>query len=188
MTNTKFIIKLAAILFAIAFLCSLILVVCNSITEPVIKKLQIESENSAKAEVLSINDGEFKNIKADGVDEAYLGYDKDGNLVGYCFKVSPSGFGGKITLMVGVDTSCKVVGVKITQMSETPGLGAKASEPDWLNKFVGKTNGINIAKGGKGGENDVDAISGATITSKAVANGINLSLDAAQKLIEKEGK
>ena len=175
MTNTKFIIKLAAILFAIAFLCSLILVVCNSITEPVIKKLQIESENTAKAEVLSISDGEFKNTKADGVDEAYLGYDKDGNLVGYCFKVSPSGFGGKITLM-------------ITQMSETPGLGAKASEPDWLNKFVGKTNGINIAKGGKGGENDVDAISGATITSKAVANGINLSLDAAQKLIEKEGK
>ncbi len=188
MTNTKFIIKLAAILFAIVFLCSLILVVCNSITAPVIKKLQIETENSAKAEVLSATDAKFEKTEAKGVEEAYIAYDKNGEKLGYCFKVMPSGFGGAITLMVGVDTKGSVCGVKITEMAETPGLGAKASEEKWLGKFIGKVSGINIVKGGKIGKNDVDAISGATITSKAVAKGVNDALSAAEELIEKEGE
>lgn len=188
MTNTKFIIKLASILFAIAFLCTLILVVCNSITAPVIEKLQIEAENNAKAEVLSAIDAKFEKTKAKGVEEAYIAYDKNGETIGYCFKVMPSGFGGAITLMVGIDTNGSICGVKITEMAETPGLGAKASEEKWLGQFVGKTSGINIVKGGKAGKNDVDAISGATITSKAVAKGVNDALGATKELIKKEGK
>ena len=187
MKNTKFILKLASILFAISFVCTLLLVLCNSLTEDRIAALKAETETKAKTEVLK-GAVEFESIKAEGAAEGYMGKDADGNTVGYCFKVEPSGFGGKITVMVGVTTDGKVSGVKITNMSETPGLGAKANEEGWISQFGGKTNGISVVKGGNAKDNEINAISGATITSKAVTDGVNAALDAAKELMEKEGK
>lgn len=188
MTNTKFIIKLAAILFAIAFVCTLILVVCNEITEPVIAKLQIQTENAAKTEVLPDADGGFEDVKSEGVIEAYRGKDKAGKTVGYCFKTAPSGFGGAITMMVGVNTVGEVTGVKITEMAETPGLGAKASDENWIKQFINKKGNLSVTKTGNPGESEINAISGATITSKAVTDGVNTAVKAAQQLMAKEGK
>lgn len=187
MKNTKFIFKLAAILFAIAFVCTLLLVLCNALTKDRIAQLKTESETAAKTEVLK-GAKEFEPAKAEGAEESYIGKDAEGNTVGYCFKVEPSGFGGKITVMVGVTTDGKVSGVKITNMSETPGLGAKASEGNWLSQYNGKTDGISVVKGGNAKDNEINAISGATITSKAVTEGVNAALKAAKELSESEGK
>ncbi len=188
MTNTKFILKLAAILFVIAFACTLILVICNNVTEPVIAKLQIESENKAKTEVLPDATGGFESVTAGGVTEAYRGKAKDGSLAGYCFKVEPSGFGGAITMMVGVNADGEVTGVKITDMTETPGLGAKASDESWISQFTNKKGDLTVVKTGNAGDDEINAISGATITSKAVTDGVNTALKAAEQLMAKEGK
>ena len=170
MKNTKFIFKLAAILFAIAFVCTLLLVLCNALTKDRIAQLKTESETAAKTEVLK-GAKEFEPAKAEGVEESYIGKDADGNTVGYCFKVEPSGFGGKITVMVGVTTDGKVSGVKITNMSETPGLGAKCTEEAFSSQFKGFDPAQKTLAVKKDG-GDVDAITASTITSRAYTNAL----------------
>ena len=187
MSNKEFIVKFAIILFAITFICSLLLVLCNELTHERIANLQKETENAARVEVLPEAES-FAEIDVDTVAEAYRAEDKNGNLVGYCFKAEPSGFGGSISMMVGIDNNLRVTGVKITNMSETPGLGAKAGDKSWIEQFSGKSDSVTVVKTGNAKDNEINAISGATITSKAVAEGVNNSLSAAKVLFEKEGK
>ena len=187
MKNSKFILKLAAILFAISFICTLLLVLCNALTEDRIALLKKEAENKAKTDVLPVA-AAFEDADAKDVAEAYIGKDSDGNTVGYCFKTEPNGFGGKITMMVGIDKDGKVSGVKITNLSETPGLGAKATDESWLSQFTGKDGEIAVVKTGNAKDNEINAISGATITSKAVSQGVNSAINAAKELMEREGK
>lgn len=187
MKNTKFILKLAAILFAISFICTLLLVLCNALTEDRIAKLQLEAENAAKIEVLP-GAVEFETADAPDIAESYIGKDAGGNTIGYCFKAEPAGFGGAITMMVGITKDGAVSGVKITSLAETPGLGAKATDAGWISQFAGKNGEISVVKTGSTKDNEINAISGATITSKAVASGVNSALKAADTLIEKEDK
>lgn len=188
MNNTKFVIKLAAILFAIAFVASLLLVLCNALTKDRIAILQLEAENSARSKVLP-GATEFEKLDpSENVSEAYIGKDEAGNTIGYCFKTEPSGFGGKITMIVGITADGAVGGVEITTMAETPGLGAKADEEEWISQFSGKTGSVTVVKTGNAKDNEVNAISGATITSKAVAQGVNTAIDEAKAIAEKEGK
>ena len=186
MKNTKFILKLAAILFAIAFICTLLLVLCNEMTKDRIAALQTEAENAAKSEVLPEAES-FEDTKEENVVAAYIGK-KDGETVGYCLKVEPSGFGGAVSMIVGINTEGVVTGVKITSMTETPGLGAKASDESWLGQFVGKNGDISVVKTGNAKDNQINAISGATVTSKAVAKGVNDALAAVDKIMKQEGK
>lgn len=185
MKNVKFILKHASILFAIAFLCSLILILCNNLTENRIAELKEKTEIEAQAEVLpdayTFESADAKSFENSVVRNILIGKSKDGKTVGYCVKAEPSGFGGKISMMVGITQDFKVNGVKITSMSETPGLGAKADET-WLKQFVKKGENISVVKGGNAGENDVNAISGATITSKAVTVGVNAAINSAKTL------
>lgn len=187
MKNAKFIFKLAAILFAIVFVCTLLLVLANDLTKGRIAELKLEAENTAKLEVLP-DASSFDLAEAQGVAEAYIGKDADGNTVGYCFKSETSGFGGVITMMVGVKKDGTLSGVRVTNLSETPGLGAKATDFDWISQFDGKSDTISVVKTGNAKGNEINAISGATITSKAVTSGVNKALDAAKALMEKEGE
>ena len=80
--------------------------------------------------------------------------------------------------MTGVDINGKVTGVNILSHAETAGLGAKAAEDSFRNQFIGLIEGITVSKG-EGGENSIDAITGATITSKAVTQAVNAAIEAA---------
>lgn len=105
------------------------------------------------------------------VKDRFIGYDKNGRKIGYAFRVSPAGYGGAIDMVVGIDTKGKVAGIKILSMRETPLLGMRASEPGFLRQFTGKTfRDPLLAK------KDIDAVTGATITSQAVANGVKQAL------------
>ena len=193
MTNTKFVIKHALILFAIAFICSLLLILCNNLTEGRIAELQAKTEAEAQAMVLP-DAKEFKAIEKESmmllsdsrVTAALSGKDAQGKTVGYCIKVEPSGFGGKISMMVGIGTDGEIQGVKITSMSETPGLGAKADD-NWLSQFTGKKANISVIKSGTAKDSEINAISGATITSKAVAEGVNIASAAPKTISKAEG-
>jgi Na+-translocating ferredoxin:NAD+ oxidoreductase subunit G len=97
----------------------------------------------------------------------YVGYDKGGKISGTAYKVTQKGYGGTIEMIVGLDKRGRVLGVKILSMKETPGLGMRASERNFLKQFIGRSS-----KDALKAKKDVDAITGATITSQAVANGV----------------
>lgn len=102
----------------------------------------------------------------DGITEVQRG----GNVVGYCVELTTKGYGGDITMMVGFDAELKVLGVRIISHSETPGLGAKIENADFTDQFVGKL-GASAEKLEVG--KDIDAIGGATYSSRYVTDGVN---------------
>lgn len=92
---------------------------------------------------------------------------------GYIFIVESKGYGGQMILAVGMDKDGKIKGVSVISHNETPGLGANAVKPEFLDKFKGKSPSDRLVVG-----KTVDAIAGATISSKAVTKGINNALKA----------
>jgi electron transport complex protein RnfG len=101
----------------------------------------------------------------------FVGLDKKGKPIGYAYRVSPKGYGGAIDMVVGIDLNGRVAGVKIISMKETPGLGMRASEAGFLKQLIGKT-----VKSPLRAKKDIDAITGATVTSQAVADGVKQAL------------
>ncbi len=95
-------------------------------------------------------------------------------IQGYIFKLSQKGYGGAIDLFVGIDKEGKISGVQITKHSETPGLGANAQNPKFTDKFIGKAGQLKVVKSAPG-ESDIEAITSATITSRAVTDAVNLA-------------
>lgn len=96
---------------------------------------------------------------------------RDNELLGYCVEVQTNGFGGPITMMVGVDLNGQVTGVAVTSHSETQGMGTLAMEDGYFQQYVGMSGTILSA-----GSNAVDTVSGATVTSKAITAGVNQAL------------
>lgn len=96
------------------------------------------------------------------------GYSGENELLGYCVEVQSQGFGGPITMVVGVDLDGKVTGVAVTDHRENRDTGAKALTPAALSRYVGKAGTIRAS-----GSNSVDAVSGATATSHAITAGVN---------------
>ncbi len=88
--------------------------------------------------------------------------------LGFCAEVASPGFGGDIQMMVGFDAQGNILGVSIVSLSETPGLGAKVSESDYLAQYKNQNGELTLGE-------DVDAISGATISSRAVIDGVNIA-------------
>ena len=175
----KDILKLGVTLFAICAVAALVLGVTNNITAPVIEERNIQASNEARKIVLSEAD-EFKELdgmNSDIVLEVYEGI-KDGQVIGYTIKTSSKGYGGAIELMVGISKDSKITGVEIGNHSETPGLGSKATEPMFKNQYVDKDvlNSLLVVKGSTNNDNEISAISGATITSNGVTNGVNAAM------------
>ncbi|NLD22260.1 MAG: FMN-binding protein [Bacteroidales bacterium] len=100
--------------------------------------------------------------------------------------VTVKGYGGDINMTVGVDIKGHITGVKIGSHNETPGLGAKASEPEFISQFgeVTINDKLVIVKQNKKAANEIQAISGATISTKAVTEGVSAALSAADILIK----
>jgi electron transport complex protein RnfG len=100
---------------------------------------------------------------------------KGTEIAGYAIKVSPKGYGGPIEIMVGLSTDGKVTGIKILSHTETPGLGANAPQPKFSDQYKNKPtkDKLEVVKIVPSKENQIQAITGATITSKAVTLGVN---------------
>ena len=116
------------------------------------------------------------------VDKMYRGYSA-GEVVGLAFICSPSGYGGPLEIAVGVSSDGKVSGVSVTKHSETPGLGANISSREFQMRFVGIPRGTAVKVKKDGGQ--VDSITGATISSRAVASAVNESLQVFEVVSDK---
>ncbi|RDY24049.1 RnfABCDGE type electron transport complex subunit G [Romboutsia maritimum] len=185
------IIKLGLNLFIICAVAALALGATNQITAPVIEQRNIQANNESRQKVLpeatefkKINEGDYENID-NLIEEVYEGADGS-SVVGYTIKVLPKGYGGKIEIIVGISNDGKITGIKTGNMSETPGLGAKASEPQFSDQFKDKeAKKLNLVKGSTSGEDEIQAISGATITSAAVTKGVNTAIQVYNSSLNK---
>lgn len=180
----KTILHPAFVLFIIVFVSVALLVFFNDLTKEKIELINAQNSEQARIDVLEQAD-KFEKADENTDVEIYKGY-KGEELVGYCVFVIPKGYGGDIEMMVGVDNDLKVTGVKIINSSETAGLGKNAEKQEFTDKFKGLEKGINVVKNGADKENnEIDALSGATITTKAVSGGVDTALLAVEKIIDK---
>ncbi len=125
----------------------------------------------------------------DDIDNCANAYDADGNLIGYVITVtSHAGYGGDITLIIGITNEGTMNGYEITDISETAGLGMKSTEPKFADQFLDlAVQALTVVKSKPAADNEIEAISGATITSRAVTNAVNAAFTYFEFLTEGVG-
>ena len=169
-----YILRLALTLLLIAGVMAAALAGVNSITAPRIAQLTAEKTQKAIEAVLP-GGGEEVDVPAVdagcGVSKVYKGEN------GYAVEVTPGGFDNTITMMVGVNNEGNVLGISIISHTETAGLGAVAAANTsageaFRAQFVGQSGSVSVSKDG----GQIDALTGATITSRAVCVGVNAAL------------
>lgn len=172
------IVQLVVVLGLITLVCALLLGVINGVTKDKIAENAVKTRNEAMAEIIPGAEFEDTNTTVPAPDKstpAISGVYKatiNGEDAGYCVQVEPSGFGGTLTLIVGINADGTVAGAKVTAHGETPGLGAKSqADPNWITQFAGQPADGSLAVTKDGGT--INAITGATITSRAVTLGVN---------------
>ncbi len=195
--DVKIMLKEAGILFAITLVAGLMLGFVYQLTKEPIHKQEVLAINRACAAVFAgadsfdeISYSPSADIQASlgetGVKlgTVYQAKDATGHLLGYVVEsTSSEGYGGNITLYVGVALDGTLNDISILSISETAGLGMQAGDvlvPQFSNKNV---ESFTYTKSGSSKDSEIDAISGATITTKAVTNAVNGGLRAAYELI-----
>ncbi|MFQ7748735.1 MAG: RnfABCDGE type electron transport complex subunit G [Eubacteriales bacterium] len=110
--------------------------------------------------------------------EYYAGI-KDGQTVGYVFETESKGYGGTVRVMTGISSEGEITGVVVLSHSETPGLGANAEKEDFRNQYkqAAPESGIEIVKYQTPAEGQIEAMTGATITTKAVTQAVNQAVE-----------
>ena len=178
------ILKLGLNLFVICAVAAGLLAGTNQITAPLIEQRNEQANNEARQAVLAdatefkiLDSKNYKSSSDVEVVEVYEGLNGS-EVAGYTIKVLPKGYGGEIELMVGITKDGTIAGVNIGNMSETPGLGARSKEEAFYGQYAGKpATELSGVKRGTAGETEIQAISGATITSKAVTSGVNAAVE-----------
>ncbi len=112
---------------------------------------------------------------SDDIENCANAYDDEGNQLGYVITVtSHAGYGGDITLIIGITNEGVMNAYEITDISETAGLGMKSKEPKFKDQFVDlAVQALTVVKASPSAAGEIEAISGATITSRAVTNAVN---------------
>ncbi|MDO5400108.1 MAG: RnfABCDGE type electron transport complex subunit G [Eubacteriales bacterium] len=173
-STVKFVLRLALTLFAITAVVAGCLAGVNAITEPRIAALN-EEKTQAAIEAVLPGGGTLAGTWSDSTGFVSKVYESD---TGYAVEVKPNGFDNTITMMVGVDKAGKVLGISVISHTETAGLGATcaaktAAGEAFRDQFAGMSGQVAVTKDG----GSVDAITGATITSRAVCAGVNAALE-----------
>ena len=134
-------------------------------------------------------------IEKNGISKFYPVYDvrlKDGSLAGHVAKATGQGYADKIEVLLGLDAGgSKITGLFILDQKETPGLGNRILEKPWRDQFTDKQSGtpLVVVKAKTGQGNEVDGISGATISSRAVTGIVNTTIaDIRPQLVQAKNK
>lgn len=190
--DMKEIVRLGVILLVICFVATAALSIVKEITEPkILEQRQMAAEASRK-EVLPIAetfealaDADLKKLQGSDatIAEVYLG--KTGSeVVGYFVKAKPSGYAGEVEILTGIDTEGKIVNVKMGANKETPGLGTTIGLPKFTSQYTGKgaAGALELIKTPDAGDTQITAVTGATITSRCMTNGVNSAITAVAAL------
>lgn len=200
--DMKSVMKPTLILFAICLIVAAALAGTNALTADRIAQAAEQAEIEARSQVLK---GIFYELVSDGDVTVYAvmsdrdlpvsasdvsdtdvsdtdATPTDLHVIGYVATASSKGYGGDVDVMVGVGVDGRITGVTVLDNSETAGLGANCTKEDWLAQFAGMSGTLKVKKDG----GDVDALTSATITSRAVCAAINKATQAVS-IIAAEG-
>ena len=183
--------KNTGILLAITLIAGLLLGLVYQVTKEPIAQQEAKAKQEACQEVFA-DAASFEAVELvtadedawssegygqESIDEVMMAKDSAGSTLGYVITVTTKeGYGGDIQFTMGVRTDGTVNGISLLSISETAGLGMRADEvlkPQFAGKQVDK---FEYTKSGASSENQIDAISGATITTNAMTNGVNAGL------------
>lgn len=189
--------KLIIVLTLVCAISGAVLTAVAKLTEEPIaktkKEIKLGAIRGVLPEVANDLDKDMKSVKFEynGKEETfnvYPGKDKDSNPVGYAVEsVSHKGYAGDIEVTVGVLPDGSIKAIKIVKQNETPGLGTKVESEDFQKQFIGKTlSNFKFKVKRDGG--DVDAITAATISSRAVSEALEKALKAVEALNKQESE
>ena len=171
-----YVLRLTLTLFLITTIVAGLLGLVNYVTADTIAEQIAQKAENAMRQVLEADSYEPLDVPGESaVTAAYRAGDR-----GYVVRVAPNGFGGAIDMMVGVDVSGAVTGVAIVSQSETASLGANCTREDFRAQFTGKTGTLSVSKDG----GEIEALTGATVTSRAVTEGVNTALEFVQEVLK----
>lgn len=189
----KKIVKDALILFIITLIAGVLLGLVYKITK---KPIEIQNEKNKLAAYNSVfsdlesyeelTDLEYvqeaveaDDIKGVTINEIVKAFNKDSDSLGYIITITDAnGYGGDIKMTVGIDNEGVITGLEFLDINETAGLGMKAKDDAFRNQYKGLSGYVSYTKASDKADNEVDAISSATITTKAVTDGVNGALCA----------
>ncbi len=168
--DVKTILGITFKLFLISTITAILLSGVNALTVDRIAENSRAEKAAAIAEIFSGDiESELFESPIGGIAELYV-VKESGNAIGYAAQVEPLGFGGTMTVMVGVNVDGTLAGVKLVSHSETPGLGSRVGDSVYLSQYIGK--GAESLNGG------IDIITGSTISSNAILEAVNTALTA----------
>lgn len=170
------IIKPAAILLIICVIAAALLGYVNTITSAPIAEQEALAKQESMSAVLpdAASFGEETEISEGNITSVTPALDASGNEIGYAVAITTKGFSAGLKLMYGIDTEGTITGLSVVDCAnETPGLGANAANESFYGQFTGKSGNVAVTKDG----GEIEALTGATITSRAIT-------DAATEAIE----
>lgn len=187
-------VKLGVILFLITAIAAGILAFANANTEGKIAELEAQASNEARKSVFEdaesfeeVDKGKLEEIVKANPDilEVYKALDGSKSQIGYVVKTSTGGYAGPVEVVTGVSSDGSITGMKVVKNTETPGLGTLAAEEPFQAQFAGKSveTELEVVKSGAG-DSQIQALTGATITSKAVTKGVNSAVEASKMMNE----
>ena len=168
--NSKEIMRPAIVLLLIAGIAAALLGLVSEVTkEPI--ALQEQMTLNASMTAVMPDASAFEQLEIEPTGSVTAAYKADNG--GLVITTAPGGFGGAVNTMVGIGADGVVTGVRVTGHSETPGLGAKATEPAFYEQFNGVSGTVAVTKDGGA----IVPITSSTITSRAVCAGVQDALD-----------
>lgn len=186
----KEIIKLSFILLLISLVAATALALTNELTADRIQDQKDLKNDLARKAVLPaaetfelLPEAEIEALKASFpiLSDVYKGISA-GETVGYVVRTAPGGYAGEVEVVTGIDLAGALTGVRVGKHTETPGLGAKATLPEFYDQYTGKVGTAVRVNKAQSSETEVQAIAGATITSNAVTLGVNTSAEVVSKI------
>ncbi len=174
MKQNKFkIISPAIVLLVICFAISASLALTNALTVKKIAALQEKASAEAMRELIAAEEYSEIETTYKGKDYTVFAALDGGEKQGYIVTLAQNGYGGEVSVMTAVSNSGEIIGIKVLDVSnETPGLGQNAANSSFTKQFKGAKESLKVGK-------NIDAVTGATITSKAVTS----CADTARKIV-----
>lgn len=176
-------------LFIICLCATFLLGLVNGVTKDKIALNAVETEMNSRKVVMAEAESFGEKVEGthtyEGVVSPYSyveALDAQGKTLGYILVTQSTGYGGAINTMTGIDTEGKVTGVEFLSINETVGLGMNATKDSFKDQFKGLSGLIGVNKN-ESTDTEIKALTGATITSKAAANGVNIALDIYENVI-----
>ncbi|MFP4112864.1 MAG: FMN-binding protein [Spirochaetota bacterium] len=189
--------KMIIVLTVVMILSGLVLAATFTGLSPLIEANRIAALNESLSAIFAEPGTDPSGLKFDELDSdgptIYRGTTAAGELLGYAVRLQTQGYGGPIGLLVGLSTDLETIrGIEVVEQTETPGLGGNITNEPFKQQFAGLSaeQAITYVKNVEPNpdRNEVQAISGATITSRAVVSGINATLDEAIAIIERQAE